>query len=215
MIWAIHHAIQLSETTNMQRADFPEIGFSMAVLLVLGLLNAIVWTPYIGAKIADPISGMFTRSSFSWNRSKIYKYILKLESRNKYKTAAWVAYFYGFRRPNEPEIFYSGMRNAMPDSYLQKYFAQRVYHFLNARRCLEAYSILKSLGWEPARHREQSINRLIMVHFAEKKQELPKFQIPNIPPPSELVRNTNITLPRRFANGHGTLTPSKASSYSG
>ncbi len=206
MIWSIHLAIQLSNRTNMQRAELPEIGFSMAVLLVLALLNAIVWAPYIGAKIADPIAGMFTRSSFSWHRSKIYKHILRLEHKKKYKTAAWTAYFYGLMRPNEPEVFYSGMQNSVPSSYLQKYFAEKVYQFLNARRCLEAYTILKSLGWEPVRHREQSINRLIMVHFSQKRERPSKLELLSAPPLSTLARNVNITLPKKITEGHRKWT---------
>lgn len=198
MVWAVLGAIELSHGTGLTRASMGLVGVSALELMLLGIANAVLWTPVIGRAIAEPVAGNFTRSSPSWERSRIYKTIMRLERQKRHLMASWVAWFTGIFKPMEPEVFYVGLQNARPGSYLQRHFARKVYGFMNARRCLEAFSILKSLGCEPPKHREQSINSIILAFDKPGSNPVEKVFVPNLPPPTELVRNPRISLPRKF-----------------
>lgn len=198
MLYAIQFAVDTSHETPLSHTNVQHVTIPMVILLFLGVANAIVWAPVVGNMIASPIAGSFTRSSFSWKRSRLYKHLLKLEARKKFNQVAWNAYFSGWFRSREPELFYMGMKNARPGGFLQKYFAYKVYGFLHGIRCLEAYFILSSLGENPPKHREQSINALIIAATKTRSKSNERVNVPCVPPAQELIRNEKISLPKQF-----------------
>ena len=55
--------------------------FYLAVCVGLGLLNAVVWAPYLGAKVSGPLTGIITESTYVERTNCVLRLIRWLEAR--------------------------------------------------------------------------------------------------------------------------------------
>ena len=197
-LWAWQEAVVASETVGLYSGAFPYVGMPMVALLFLAVANGIVWTPFIGARLVSPLTGSYIRTSYSKRKNRLVRMIHRMEKKGWRRRVVWASWLAGHIRPNEPEVFYLGLQNAAPGSGMQRYFAEKVYQFLNGRRCLEAFLILRSLGYEPAPHREQSINRIVLAHVSRKSLKPKTMPVPAITQAPFMAPNPAIRLPGQF-----------------
>ncbi|MCP5516834.1 MAG: hypothetical protein H7A45_06190 [Verrucomicrobiales bacterium] len=159
----------------------------LAVGLFLALANAIVWAPWIGGKIADPISGMFTSDS-SGGRPNLWLALAhRFEARRWRRLALLLAFAEGVRHPDQPGAFAVGLRTARPGSWLERVFAREVYRFDNIQNSVRAYQILRTHGERPLPHRNKEISATLLALDREQR-----------PPPTVLaVPQAAAAAPRR------------------
>ncbi len=117
--------------------------FYMGFVLILAILMAAVWAPYLGEKIADPITGEFTSGSFTGHARNLPRLIRWLESRRWRRLTLFCCILEGLDNPEFPMPFTTGLRHTRPGTWWEKVFALEVFRFDNAQNCLEAADILK------------------------------------------------------------------------
>lgn len=150
----------------------------LAVGLFLALANAIVWAPWLGGKIADPISGMFTADSSSGRPNRWLRLAQRCEARGWRRLAQVLAFAEGVRHPDQPGAFAVGLRTARPGSWLERVFAREVYRFDNIQNSVRAYQILKAHGERLPPHRNKEISALLLSLEREQRPEPPRLAVP-------------------------------------
>ena len=182
---------------NAQAA--PETGdlanaFYLAVCVALAIANAVVWAPYFGEKISDPLTGVITRSTYIERKHFLLDLVRWLDSRGARRLALMVSFLEGVQHPDWPTAFVIGLKNAKPGSWLEKVFAREVFRFDNAQNCERAYQALRRHGIDPRPHHNPEINLLFVSIEREVKPVPGKLIVPpapELPPPR---RNRRIRL---------------------
>ena len=159
----------------------------LAVCVVMGILNAIVWAPYFGAKISEPLTGTLTTGPSFDPRNRWVRLILWCERRRHRRLALLLCFLEGVRHPCLPAAFVLGLRNARPGTWWEKVFARELFRFDNAQNCLQAYAVLKRHRVDPGKHPRPEVN--LVLRSLEK---------PARPEPGRLdVPHTSQTMPRK------------------
>ncbi len=167
----------------------------VALCVIVGLANAIVWTPWIGGKIADPLTSVFTADSASGKPNAWLRFARFAEARRWRRLALVTAFCEGVRHPDQPGAFNVGLRAAKPGSWLEKIFATEVYRFDNARNSVRAYQILKAHGKRPPPHRNKEISGVLMSLDRSQRPKPAVLTAPKASSPAP-ERNRSIKLPR-------------------
>jgi hypothetical protein len=177
-----------TETGDMSAA------FWLAVSVALGIANAIVWAPYVGGRLADPLTGAYTRGFFVEQKNYLLKLVRRLDERGHRRLTLLCCFLEGIHRPNTPTAFIIGLQNTREGTWLEKVFAREVYRFDNTQNCVWASKILKRRGVNPGVHRQPEVN--LTLRALEKKVEPPSAPLP-IPPAPQMMpleRNRQIKL---------------------
>jgi hypothetical protein len=189
----------------------------VALAAVVGIANAVVWAPYIGRLMAEPLTGAFTAGHPGDSTNHVVQFIHKLALRRRRRLALFFAFLEGVRHPDLPAAFVLGLGNARPGSWLEKAFAREVWRFDNAENCLRAWRVLRAGGIDPGLHRAAEVNLLILSADREKRPEPSVLSVPPAPPPPPPIRNPRIrlfdgaVLQRVSASGeHGVAEPAAA-----
>ncbi len=135
----------------------------VAICVVLAIPNALVWAPWLGSHLAEPISGQFTGGGHELRENFLTRAIQWLEKKNLRRCVLAASFVEGVIHPHQPWPFIIGMKHAKPASWLQKIFAREVYRFNHAQHCIEALRILREHGLEPGPHPDESVNRLLRL----------------------------------------------------
>lgn len=183
-----------------------DAGF-VALAVGIGILNAIVWAPFIGHLLADPLTGAFTTGHPADFRNTLVQFVNKLAARRWRRTALFFAFFEGIRHPDLPAAFVLGLRESRPGSWLEKVFAREVWRFDNAENCLRAWRILSQRGVALGVHRRPEVNLLILSVQREKSPTPQALNLVAAPPPPPPPRNEKIQL---FSGAPGPMPEAAA-----
>ena len=178
--------------TDPHTGDLANAGY-LALAVVLGILNAVLWAPFLGAKLADAMTGSMTGSTYMELPNHLLKFIYWLQGRGFRRSAAFFCFFEGIRHPDRPSAFVLGMKNARPGSWLQKIYAREVFRFDNTQNCIQAYQILQEHGINPRPHRNAQVEIALESLHRETRPEREKLPVPHFEPPP-LQRNPNIRI---------------------
>ncbi len=166
----------------------------LAMCVGLAILNGIVWAPFFGAKLSEPIAGVYTKGSYAERRNLMMRLIHWLDLHGHRRLTLAACFLEGIHHPDWPTAFLIGLKNARQGSRLERVFALEVFKFDNAQNCLEAFRILQEHGINPGRHRSPHVN---LVLFCTERQARPEPAILPVPagaPPPPLKRNPRIRL---------------------
>ncbi len=166
----------------------------MAQALILGIFTAVVWAPVIGERIAEPVTSVITDSTYVEDEYWGIQFIRWLEQRNFRRLTVFCCFFEGLNRPWMPAAFVIGLKNAQPDTLLERLFAQEVYRFNNAYNCLLAYQVLQRHRIDPGVHRQAEINIFICSLQRQEAPERSALALPTAGPAAKIKRNSNILL---------------------
>lgn len=185
--------VQQNAVSGRVSADLVNAGL-LALCVALGLLNAIVWAPFLGRVLADPLTGTFTEGAYVDTRNPVIALARKLHHRGWRRTACFFAFLEGIRHPDLPGAFVVGLKAARPGSWCEKVFAREVWRFDNAENCLRAWKILIARGLDPGLHRRPEVNLLIHSVQREKLPDPARLALPAAPAPAPPPRNPRIRL---------------------
>lgn len=171
-----------------------ENAFYTAICVVLALANAMVWAPYIGSKLSDPLTSTVTQSTFVDQVNYLMKLAQWLARRGWRRTVLLLAFLEGIRRPHTTVPFIIGFQQARPGSWLEKVFAREVYRFQNIQNCIKAYQVLKAHGRPPGAHPNAEVSMAILALEKEAREPSPKYKLPPAAPRPRLLRNRRIVL---------------------
>src|SRR5688572_27071612 len=76
---------------------------------------AIVWAPYLGAKIADPLTGGLVNTPFDERKNYLLKFIRWCDKHERRCLARWLCFVEGVREPWMPMAFILGLKNSKPN----------------------------------------------------------------------------------------------------
>jgi len=169
-------------------------GAFLAVMLVLAIFTAIVWAPYIGAKMAAPLTYTLTDGSYLEERNYAIALIRWLQRHGHRRLVLLGCFLEGLNRPKQPLAFMIGMKSAAPGSWLEKVFAREVFRFDNARHCVEAHQVLRRQGIDPGFHARAEVNLLLLAKDTPPAPDRLPRELPVAPPPPSLQRNQRIRL---------------------
>lgn len=200
---ALIYGIAVSRKYAGQHPDSGDLmnAFHLAVCVILGIANAVVWAPYIGAKISDPITGIITKSTYVERRNYLLRLIHWLESRGYRRLTALLCFFEGIHHPGRPAAFVIGLKNARAGTWIEKVYAKEVFKFDNAQNCVNAYEALRRHGIDPRPHRNPDVNLLLLSLHRSVQPEPEKVSVPLAPHPAAPTRNPQIRLFATVQNG--------------
>lgn len=169
----------------------------MAVCVGLAILNALVWAPYLGAKVSGPLTGVITESTYVERTNWILRAVRSLDARRYRRATLFFAFWEAVRHPFGPTAYVVGMRNSRPGSWLEKVFAREVFRFNNTHNCVQAYLTLKRHGIDPRPHASQEVNIVLLSMERPPRPEAQILPVPAAPKPAPVSRNPRIRLFKR------------------
>lgn len=183
--------------------------FYMGTVLILAILMAAVWAPYLGEKIADPITGEMTCGSYSSHRRWLPRMIKWFDSHRWKRMALFCCILEGLDNPDFPVPFTTGLRQTRPGSWWEKVFALEVFRFDNAQNSLKAADILRDRhDLIIDEHDRPSITVALRKRERVAAPERKPKPLPKAPIAAKPKRNQRIRL---FTNNQKPETPSQES----
>lgn len=167
--------------------------FYLALCVLVGIANAVVWAPWIGDKIAGPLSGFYAGEGAPVKPNLWLRLARRFETRQHRRLALALAFLEGVRHPDAPGAFLIGLRNARPGSWLEKIFAREVYRFDNIQNAIQARRVLQQHGEEPPPHPNQQVCAVLLSLEREHQPEPAILTVPAAEPPT-IARNPRIRL---------------------
>jgi hypothetical protein len=192
MYWVFKQA-QLNAQQNPMSGDLSNAYWTAAIVIV-GIANALVWAPYIGERIADPLTGSTVDAEYKEPKRWLLKLIRYCEGRGRRSLVCWLCFIQGVRTPWLPSQFVIGMKNAAAGSWLEKVYAREVFKFNNAQNCMKAFEVLKRHGIDPRPHGSPGVNLVLLSNEHEVKQPPAPLNVPEAPPPPKLKRDPRIDI---------------------
>lgn len=166
----------------------------LALAVIIGIANAVVWAPWVGRWMADPLTGAFTAGHPADFTNSTLQLAHKLALRRWRRSALFFAFLEGVRHPDLPGAFVLGMGQARSGSWLEKVFAKEVWRFENAENCLRAWKILQRHGVEPDMHRKPEVHLLILAQRREVPPTPEVLVVRPAAPAPKPVRNPGIRI---------------------
>lgn len=178
---------------NPESGDLTSAGY-VALSVILAIFNALVWAPYFGEKISDPLTGTITRGTYVERRNWLLLLIAWLQSHGWRRGVVFCCFLEGIHHPDRPTAFVLGLKHARPGSWLEKVYAREVFRFDNAQNCIHAYQALRRRGINPGLHHNPEINMVLLSLDRSVKPDPAKLVVTMAPPPPSLKRNRRIKL---------------------
>lgn len=137
-----------------------ELAF-LLLALVFGFMIVFAWTPLLGEIVCRPITNAI-EGDRDVEEITFLLCIADWLLRRKWRRfglffCCWEALIH----PGWPTPCYAAMKNSKPGSWLEHWFAQRVWNGRNAHFCLEARQTLERHGVDVGLHGEPEIARLL------------------------------------------------------
>jgi hypothetical protein len=189
MIMQVRENAQLHPDTG----DLANAGY-LAICVALGLLNAIVWAPFVGARISEPITGTLTAGAFIDQKNRLLQLIRWFERRGCRRIALCLCFLEGVRQPWMPTAFILGFNNSKPGSWFEKIYAVEVFRFNSTQNCVLAYDALRRHGINPRPHPNAEVELALLALERQVKLEPDKLTLPPAPQITSLQRNPRIRL---------------------
>ncbi len=169
--------------------------YYMGIVLVLSILMAAVWAPYLGERIADPITGELTCGSYGNYQRRLPRLIRWFDRHRWRRLTLFCCILEGLDSPDLPMPFLTGLRNTSPGSWWEKVFAREVFRFDNIQNCLEAADILKERHQiEVEDHDRASVNVALRKRDRVTRPPRPPVPVPAAPQAKKPKRNHRIRL---------------------
>ena len=189
MIMQVRENAQLHPDTG----DLANAGY-LAICVALGILNAIVWAPFVGARISEPITRTLTGGAFIDQKNRFLQLIRWFERRGCRRIALCLCFLEGVRQPWMPTAFILGFNNSKPGSWFEKIYAVEVFRFNSTQNCVLAYDALKRHGIDPRPHPNPEVELALRALEREVKLDPDKVALPPAPQVTSLHRNPRIRL---------------------
>jgi len=167
--------------------------FYLAVCVILAMANAVVWAPYFGDRVSGPFTGMMTQGTYADRKNLLLRLIHWLERRGFRRLTRWLCFLEGVHHPERPAAFVIGLKHASKGSWLEKVYAQALFHFDNSQNCLLAYEVLRRHRIDPRPHHNPEVNMLLLSLEREFLPVPEPVSVPPVPPPA-LKRDGRIRL---------------------
>ncbi len=169
--------------------------FWVAAAVVAAIAAALSWAPYLGGKIADPLTGGMVESPPIERKNLVLWLIRWLDKRHKHAALIrWLCFLEGIRAPWLPTGFAIGLRHAEAGSWLEKVYARQVFRFNNAENCVRAFHALRRHGIDPRPHANPDVNALLLSLDRSAAPDPARLDLPAAPPPPPLARNPRIRI---------------------
>ncbi len=191
-IYAVRDAV-LMDHSDLKAGDVAP-AYYLAVFVVVGIANALVWALVFGRKISEPLTSMFTDSTYVGEENSLLKLLRWVQGRGHDWLTCRLAFLECIHNPDQPAAFAIGLAHARRGSWLEKVFARELFRFDNAQRCLWAFEVLKRRGVDSRPHSRPEIN---MAFVAAERVEKPVPELLAIPKgasPPKPQRNRAIKL---------------------
>lgn len=202
-IWLLLHLE--SDSPNLE-GDVSNAGW-LAAAVITGIATAVVWAPWIGTRIATPLTDVMVDGTVIVDDRLLLRWIHRCERRGWRSLGVILCFIEGVREPDLPGAFVFGMNMAKPGSWLESAFARRVYDFNNVFHCVRALEILRFWhGIDPGQHPQVEVRLAVLSTEISVRPAQPMLAVPSAPLPQTLKRNTAIRLPgspgkKSFNNG--------------
>jgi hypothetical protein len=191
LAWGVFGAMKNADQ-NPESGDIANAGY-LALCVILGIANAIVWAPFFGSRVSDMMTGSMTDSTFVDRRNYLLRMIYWCQAHGWKRITVRLCFLEGIRNPNLPTPFIIGLKNARPGSWLEKIYAKEVFRFENAQNCILAFHILMRHGIDPRPHHSPQVILALQGIDREVKPDPEKLIVPKAEAPV-LKRNPKIQL---------------------
>ena len=168
--------------------------FWLSACVLLALANGAVWAPWVGARIAGPITGVLTDGTYADRKNHLLRLLRWLDDHRHRRCALVTSLLEGIHHPELPAAFVVGLKNARAGSWIEKVFAREVFRFDNIQHCLQAYAVLKRHGIDPRPHRNPEVNLALISAERQARPEPDPLKVPPAGEPPPLERNPKIRL---------------------
>ena len=183
--------------TNLAAGDLTN-AFWVAAGVIAAIAAAIVWAPYLGAKVADPLTGGMVNTPPAERKNLVMWLVRWLDKRGKHPgLIRWLCFIEGVRAPWLPTGFVIGLAHAKPGSWLEKVYAREVFRFNNAENCMKAFQALMRHGIDPRPHANPDVNIVLLSIDRAAAPDPVKLDVPSAPPPPPLERDRRIRIGTR------------------
>jgi hypothetical protein len=170
---------------NLMSGDLTN-AFWVGIAVLTAIACAIVWAPYIGGKVADPITGGLTNAEYVERKNRLLQFIRWLEKEERSdRLIRWLCFIEGVRAPWLPTAFNIGLKHSTPGSWLEKVYARELFRFNNTENCMRAFSALLRHGIDPRPHANPDVNAVLLSverTAAPEKESMPLAAAPPAPP---------------------------------
>jgi hypothetical protein len=179
---------------NLVAGDM-ESAFWVGAGVLAAIACAIVWAPYLGGKVADPLTGGMVNSPSAERKNWLLQFIRWLDKKEKAPgLIRWLCFIEGVRVPWLPTAFNLGLVHSKPGSWLEKVYAKEVFRFNNAENCLRAFEALQRHGIDPRPHANPDVNTVLLSLDRGPAPEPEIMAVPPAPPPPPLKRDERIKI---------------------
>lgn len=192
----IYCAVQARDNarTNLAAGDM-ENAFWVGAGVLAAIAAAIVWAPYLGSKVADPLTTGMVNSEFKERKNYLMQLIRWCDKKGHPGWVRWLCFIEAVRAPWLPTAYALGLANAREGSWLEKVYALEVFKFNNAEQCMRAFRALQRHGIDPRPHSSPDVNIVLLSVDRSVAPEPGKLDVPKAPPPPPLARDQRIKIP--------------------
>jgi hypothetical protein len=85
-LWYMIVQVRENAQLHPDTGDLANAGY-LAICVALGILNAIVWAPFVGARISEPLTGALTAGAFIDQKNRLLQLIRWFERRGCWRIA--------------------------------------------------------------------------------------------------------------------------------
>ena len=192
-LWYIIVQVRENAQLHPNTGDLTNAGY-LAICVALGLLNAIVWAPFVGARISEPITRTLTGGAFIDQKNRCLQLIRWFERRGCRRITLFLCFLEGVRQPWMPTAFIIGFNNSKPGSWFEKVYSVEVFRFNSTQNCVLAYDALKRHGINPRPHPNPEVELALLALERHVKREPDIVALPPAPQITSLQRNPRIRL---------------------
>jgi hypothetical protein len=179
---------------NLVSGDL-ENAFWLGLTVIVAVACAIVWAPYLGAKVADPLTGGMVNSPPAERKNLLLLLIRWLDKKEKWPgLTRWLCFVEGVRSPWLPTAFSLGLKHSKPGSWLEKIYAREVFKFNNAEHCLQAFAALQRHGIDPRPHHNPDVNTVLLSLERGPAPDPEILPVPEAPPPPPIKHDERIRI---------------------
>jgi hypothetical protein len=191
----VYLMLQVRENAHLHpdTGDLANAGY-LALCVILGIANAVVWAPFLGAKVSGPVTDIMTSGTHIDEKNRVLQLIRWFNNRGYRRVTLFLCFLEGVRRPWMPTAFVIGLQKSKPGTWFEKVYAREVFRFNNSQNCALAYEALKRHGIKPGSHPNPEIDLALLALQKPIRPEFPPVPLPPAPQAMPLPRNKRIRL---------------------
>jgi hypothetical protein len=150
--------------------------FCFATALLLSIPVSAVWTPFLANILFGGLVEMMSDGNDFPVDDYVVSWIEWMKRRKFRRMVVLLCFIEAVLHPELPAPFIIGMKHAKPGSWMENFFAWRVFRFNNARNCKLALEILRRRGFDPGAHPDPQVN-LLLTQWSEPEIEAQKNRV--------------------------------------